>query len=272
MRVVAILVFLIGVALAGGGAYYAAQFFDRYEKALAAQKRDNLETVKIVVASRDMGYGHLIEANEVKFAQWPKESLPSGVFTTAKDFLGSGERQRTVIQPLRAGEPVTSAKVTDLGEKPRLAYQLDEGKRAFSFPINATTAVAGFVQAGDRVDLLLTRKINGQTLTQVFMQDVEIIAIDQRTDRTSKGARVGRLATIQVDPIDAQRLTIAQTTGRFSLVLRGANEVVKDEPEQLVPLTTNDVFGIKPKEKAPVKERTTVKVRKGGQVQDVTVD
>ncbi|MEM8792790.1 MAG: Flp pilus assembly protein CpaB [Pseudomonadota bacterium] len=270
MRIVAVIVFVIGVTLAGAGAFYAFKFFERYEAALAQQKRDELSTTQVIVALSDMKFGHQIELNQVKWASWPTESLPEGAFTNYEEFVGDKKERRTAIQSINAGEPLTSENVTELGEAPRLAFQLDEGKRAFSFNISAQTSVAGFVQAGDRVDLLLTRKVDGQTVTQVFMQDVEIIAIDQQTSASERGAKIGRFATIQVDPVDVQRLTIAQTTGTFSLALRGVNEPIKN-PEQLVPMTTNDLFGIV-EEKAPVQERNTVRVRKGAEVQDVDVD
>lgn len=271
MRIVAIIVFVIGVALAGAGAFYAAQFFERYEAALAARKKSDLETTPVIVARIDMRFGHRVELNDVKWANWPTASLPEGAFTDYEVFVGDETDRRTATQKVNAGEPMTSANVTELGETPRLAFQLDEGKRAFSFNISAQTAVAGFVQAGDRVDLLLTRNVGGQTVTQVFMQDVEIIAIDQETKAAQQGARIGRFATIQVDPIDVQRLTIAQTTGRFSLSLRGINEDAVNAEEH-VPMTTNDLFGIVEEEKAPVQERKTVRVRKGGNVTTEELD
>ncbi|MEM7236914.1 MAG: Flp pilus assembly protein CpaB [Pseudomonadota bacterium] len=271
MRIIAILVFLIGVALAGGGAYYAAQFFEKYEAALANRDDSSIDTVKIIVTRDDMPFGHQLHGTEVKFAEWPKGSVPEGAFTDAKELLGDGTQKRTVTQQLRAGEPILAAKITKLGQSPRLAFSLQEGKRAFSFPISASTAVAGFVQAGDRVDLLLTRNVSGQMRTEVFMQDVKIIAIDQRTNASTKGARVGSLATIEVDPIDVQKLTIAQNSGRFSLTLRGVNDAVKD-PDQLVPMTAADLFGEQVEEVKPVVEKNKIKVRKGGQVQDIVID
>ena len=270
MRIVAIIVFIIGVSLAGAGAFYAAQFFERYEAALAAKKKDDLDTVDVIVARIDMGFGHKVAKNEVKWAKWPAGSLPKGAFVEYDDFIGSGDSLRTAIQQISAGEPMTRSNVTDLGETPRLAFKLDEGKRAFSFNISAQTAVAGFVQAGDRVDLLLTRTVNGQTVTQVFMEDVEIIAIDQQTEAAQKGARIGRFATIQVDPVDVQRLTIAKASGQFSLSLRGFNEDDVMTPEEQTPMSTNDLFGIVEEEKAPVQETQKIRVRKGGNV--TTVD
>lgn len=271
MRVIAILVFLVGIALAGGGAYYASKYLERYQTQVADAK-PGLETVDVVVATADMHYGQELSGKQLKFTPWPKASVPDGAFTDGEKLMGlDGNVKRTVLQPIKAGEPILASKVTKLGDKPRLAFNLTEGKRAFSFAINATTAVAGFVQAGDRVDLLLTRDIEGQMRTEVFMQNVKIIAIDQDTDASSRGARIGRLATIEVDPIDVQKLTIAQSSGKFSLALRGVNDDLQD-PSQLTPMTSADLFGEKVEEVKPVIEKNTVRVRKGGQVESVEID
>lgn len=271
MRAIAILVFLVGIALAGGGAYYASKYFERYQS-MAAESKPSIETVDIVVATVDMDFGHKLSGKQLKFTPWPTASLPEGAFTDGEKLMGlDGDIKRTVLQPIKAGEPILASKVTKLGATPRLAFNLTEGKRAFSFAINATTAVAGFVQAGDRVDLLLTRDIDGQMRTVVFMQNVKIIAIDQDTDASSRGARIGRLATIEVDPIDVQKLTIAQSSGKFSLALRGVNDDVQD-PAQLTPMTSSDLFGEKVEEVKPVIQKNTVRVRKGGEVQSVEID
>ncbi|MBY8976346.1 Flp pilus assembly protein CpaB [Rhodobacteraceae bacterium NNCM2] len=271
MRLIAILVFVVGIALAGGGAYYASMYFEKFEN-LSKNNQPAFETVEIVVATVDMEFGHQLQGKDLKFALWPKASVPNGAFTDGEKLMGKDRNvKRTVIQPFRAGEPILESKITKLGGTPRLAFSLAEGKRAFSFSINASTAVAGFVQAGDRVDLLLTRNVDGKLRTEVFMQNVKIIAIDQETDASSRGARVGRLATIEVDPIDVQKLTIAQNSGQFSLALRGINDEVQD-PDQLTPMTSADLFGEKVEEIEPVIEKNKVKVRKAGQVQDVEIE
>ena len=56
----------------------------------------------------------------------------------------------------RAGEPITDGKLVLAGTRGFMAAVLQPGTRAVSVPITATTAVSGFIYAGDRVDVLLT--------------------------------------------------------------------------------------------------------------------
>jgi pilus assembly protein CpaB len=86
--------------------------------------------------------------------------------------------------------------------------------------------VAGFVQPNDSVDVLITRTIPGanQQMTDVLLQNVRVIAIDQEAKNADGSPKVGRSATLEVTPIDAQKLALAQQTGDLSLVLRKPGE------------------------------------------------
>lgn len=273
MRTIAIAVFILGIAVAGVGAYYAFQLFSRYEAALALKSEDKIETVRVVVARSDIPFGKVLDPTEVMWAQFPKESVPAGAFTTAKELFGENDLPRTVIQAMSAGEVVLASKVTELGEAARMAYKLSEGMRAFSFPINASTGVAGFVQAGDRVDILITRQVSGQMRSEIFMQDILVIAVDQRANAQARGsARVGRIATVQVTPLDAQKLAIAQTEGTLSMTLRGVGEAIQ-APEELVPINADELFDREVEEVVEEEvQRTRVKVRRGGEEKEVEFD
>ncbi|MEM7506271.1 MAG: Flp pilus assembly protein CpaB [Pseudomonadota bacterium] len=262
--------FIIGIAVAGGGAFYAYKLFSTYEAALARKTEDRIETVKVIVARVDIPFGHVLQGTEVTWAEWPKNSVPAGAFTDAEKLFGLRNEPRTVIQAMRTGEAVLSSKVTKLGEAPRMAYNLAEGMRAFSFPINASTGVAGFVQAGDRVDILITRKVNDQMRSEIFMQDILVIAVDQRANAESRSsARVGRIATVQVTPLDAQKLAIAQTEGTLSMTLRGIGESIQN-PDEMVPINADELFDreVEVVEEQEV-QRTRVKVRRGVEENEV---
>jgi pilus assembly protein CpaB len=89
--------------------------------------------------------------------------------------------------------------------------------------------VAGFVQPNDSVDVLITRQIPGENqrntqLTDVLIQNVRVIAIDQQAKNADGTPKVARTATLEVTPIDAQKLALAQEVGSLSLVLRKPGE------------------------------------------------
>jgi pilus assembly protein CpaB len=99
--------------------------------------------------------------------------------------------------------------------------------RAAAVRINDVSGVAGFVQPMDTVDVLITRQIpgaNASQVTDVLLQAVKVIAIDQNAQGADGKPVLARTATLEVNPIDAQKLALAQNVGSLSLVLRKPGE------------------------------------------------
>ncbi len=97
--------------------------------------------------------------------------------------------------------------------------------RATTVRTNEVAGVAGFIQPNDSVDVLITRTISsdaGQSaqVTDVLLQNVHVLAIDQNAKNADGTPAVARTATLEVTPLDAQKLALAQQIGSLSLVLR----------------------------------------------------
>ncbi len=264
MRIIAILVLVFGVALSGGALFFASEYFNEM-KASMAQKGP--ETVRVLVAKSSLQYGATIKPENLQWVEWPQSAVPPGAFVTAESLLGEkGDQKRIVLRSIDPGEPILEGKITKFGESPRMAMNLGEGKRAVSLRIDAVSGVAGFVSAGDRVDILLIRNLSGQLVSSVILQDITVIAIDQRQNSETVSARVGSTVTVEVDTVQAQKLALAQQVGSLSLTLRGIGESAGGD---MKPITANDLSGIEAPEE--VKERT-VRVRRGSDLSKVNID
>ena len=222
MRIIALLVLVFGVALSGGALFFASEYFNTMKASMAQR---GPETVRVLVAKRELAYGTELAPKDLQWVEWPKAAVPPGSFTSVEALLGpKGEEQRVVLRTIEPGEPVLEGKISKLGEAPRMSMNLGQGKRAVALSVDASAGVAGFVAPGDRVDIMLIRDIEGQLVSSIIMQDVPVIATDQRANAEAMGARVFRMVTVEVDVAQAQRLVLAQQVGRLSLTLRGISE------------------------------------------------
>jgi pilus assembly protein CpaB len=96
------------------------------------------------------------------------------------------------------------------------------------------------VLPGDHVDVALTRlldKENGST--QVVLQDVRVLAIDQAADERAANATIAKSVTLEVDTVGAQKLGLASSIGTLSLLLRKAGETAS---EKSLRVTIKDLF------------------------------
>jgi len=277
MRLIAMIVLLFGVVLAGGGIYFASEFMAVKQAQVQAPAPEGPKLVKAIVAKAPMSYGTpIVPDKHLKWAQFPEESLPKGAFTDAKALLGekrddgSWSETRYVLRQIEPGELILESKITGFGEERRMAMQLEEGRRAFTISIDAVSGVAGFVAPGDRVDVLMTRKTQRGLESVVILENVRVIAVDQKTDDETNRARVGRTATVDVTSEDAQKLALAQQLGRLSLTLRGyQSDGIVEAPRPAGKPRKVDVRDLLGEErKAPQRTGTSVTIRKGGSVSD----
>ena len=107
-------------------------------------------------------------------------------------------------------EPILAAKISAPGSGASIAALLPDGMRAATVRIDDVSGVAGFIQPNDSVDVLITRQVSGtQTAAQatdVLLQNIRVIAIDQEAKNSDGTPKVARTATLTVTPLDAQKL------------------------------------------------------------------
>jgi pilus assembly protein CpaB len=192
----------------------------------ASQKRnDASELTRVAVAAVPMAYGTEVTPEKVRFASYPKSSLPAGSFRNTAQLFPKGER-RVALLPIAANEPILTTKISGSGKNASIAALLPDGMRAATVRINDVSGVAGFIQPRDSVDVLITRQVGegNQQITDVLLQDVKVMAMGQRTQGAGGKATLARSATLEVDPMGAQKLALAQEVGSLSLVLRKAGQ------------------------------------------------
>jgi Flp pilus assembly protein CpaB len=215
---------------------YLSGVEERTERQAAEQ-----QLARIVVATQPLAFGEPLTAENVRMQNFPAGSVPQGAFRSIQAALQGG---RVAVRPIVPGEPVLADKVSGLDGRAVLAANLEEGMRAVSIPIGAVTGVSGFARPGDTVDVLLTRKMPGDgatgddLMTDVILQRVKLLAIDQVANEKATEPDVGNTAVVEVDLYNAQKLVLAQRLGTLSLALRN---VENDQPTALTTVTVRDL-------------------------------
>jgi pilus assembly protein CpaB len=138
-----------------------------------------------------------------------------------------------VRRSLDAGDIVRMKDVMRPGDHGFLAAVLGPGMSAVSVGVDAITGAADLIWPGDRVDLILTQAIGDAALpigrriaAETILSGVRVIAIDQQIlqgvapDGTDGKART---VTMEVTPVQAERISVAARIGRLSLAVRSAD-------------------------------------------------
>jgi pilus assembly protein CpaB len=177
----------------------------------------------IVVAAAPLRFGMSLSQQNLREVSWPHEAIPAGTFESIQQLIGGGKR--VVLASIEANEPVLAPKITGPGQRATLSAVIGPGMRAVTVRVNDVEGVAGFVLPGDHVDVLLTRQVEKRTGdTDVVLQNVKVLAVDQLADDSSEKPAVVKAVTLEVDTASAQKLSLAATLGTLSLALRKAGE------------------------------------------------
>lgn len=214
----------LGVALVLGlVAVYLANTFLSANEQRAEQAQVGLS--KVAVAAVPLEYGVDLTPDKVKFVDYPAASIPVGAFSNYNQLAPAGKR-RVVLRAMQVNEPILATKLAGEGLGPSIAYLLPDGMRAAAVRINEVSGVAGFIQPMDTVDVLITRALpeGNRQVTDVLLQAVKVIAIDQNATGADGRPALAKTATLEVNPMDAQKLALAQQAGSLSLVLRKPGE------------------------------------------------
>ncbi len=272
MRLVFGLVLLLGIGLAGTAVYMARDFFAQQQAQLAeaeAAKAAIVPTEYVMVVNKQMRYGQKLTTQDVKAVLWPTAAIPSGAFTSADDLFPEGsDVPRAILRAMETDEAILAVKVTDPGEDAGVSSRLAPGMRAFTIKTDVTTGVSGFLRPGDRVDVYWTGSLNGGNVTQLIQPKVRLIAINQSADEDNNAPVVARTVTLEVSPTEAAKLAQAQSTGRLSLSLVGADD---EEVAQEVKVNQRDLLGIQAQVQQEAAKRCFVRRRQGEEIISIEI-
>ncbi|RVC64309.1 Flp pilus assembly protein CpaB [Mesorhizobium sp.] len=213
----------------------------------AMARTEEVQRDTVVVATVALKFGDTLTADKVREIAWPAGAIPAGAFKTTKELL-AGEGAKQALQAIGVNEPVLATKVTGPGQRATLSAVLGEGMKAVSIRVNDVLGVAGFVFPGDRVDILLTRKVRGdggtdKSFVDVLLQSIKVLAVDQVADESTESPTVVKAVTVEVSTKDAQKLTLAADAGQLSLALRQAAASKGETTERI---TLSDLTGDTP--------------------------
>ena len=187
---------------------------------------------EVLVATRALPVGTIIDATALKFQVWPEGLVQPAYFIKgAEGSVDPASLIGTVVRnEVTAGQPLTQGTLIKPGERGFLAAALGPGMRAITVSVSNTSGVAGFVFPGDRVDLMLTQEVTGGgdgaplKVSETILRNVRVLATDQRMSSLDEEGKpvvqTSSTVTLEATPKIAEKIAVAQTIGQLSLSLR----------------------------------------------------
>lgn len=232
---------VLGIALAAGGfaALLAGRSGNKPEPAPEAAVK--VETVDVLVASQDLNAGLALKSGDLRWEMWPAASASASAIRKSDRPDAIDKLVGYVVRSsFIAGEPIQESRLVQVGTAGYLAATLPGGMRAIATEINAETGAGGFIVPGDHVDVILThrdrqtqRRGGGETyVSETIIKNVRVLAIDQTIeDKNGQKVVIGKTATLELTPGQAETLALGKQMGTMSLALRSVVDIGKESDE-----------------------------------------
>jgi pilus assembly protein CpaB len=228
MKAARLVVLVVAVAAGGLAALLAGRGSDEPPPAPAASTP--IDTVDVLVARSDIPLGHSVGAAEMQWQLWPVAAA-SPVFVRKTEKPNAIEELTGAIAraPFVAGEPLRENKLIKANGSGYMAAVLDKGMRAISTEISPETGAGGFILPNDRVDVILSRRdqeaqkatgVESHT-SETILNNIRVLAIDQTLgEKDGQKVVIGKTATLELTPRQAESLALSRQLGTLSLALR----------------------------------------------------
>jgi pilus assembly protein CpaB len=219
-----LVILVVAVILGGIAAVLARNWLANHARLTQA----NVGT--IVVAASPLAFGAELTMDNTKEIPWSTAVLPEGAFATRAALLEAGRRMALAL--IARNEPILASKITKPNQPATLSSVLAPGKRAVTVRVDDVRGVAGFIEPGDLVDVVLIRteaeSRSNESYSDVILQAAKVLAIDQITGERTDKPTIAKAVTLEVAPEDAQKILLATNIGRLSLILRQPAEARAD--------------------------------------------
>jgi pilus assembly protein CpaB len=197
----------------------AAATFGAYKLLAANSSSGRIVTKTVVIASRDIPEGAIIDRIALSTKDYPVAAVPTGAYSTVDSVVG-----RVTRIAVFAGEAMVPGRLAPVGSGPGLELKIPPGERAMAVRINDVAGISGLIQPGSRVDVLVTIKEDNsdKQIAKLFMSNMQVLSVGSEVQRDASGKPINATTvTLGVTPEEAERLAIAMNTGAIQLVLRG---------------------------------------------------
>jgi len=213
--------------------------------------------VPVVVAVHDLYVGVPLDRDSLKVVEVVPDLVPEGLVYNSIDDL-AGDIPRTPREKILANEFVRDERLADAKAGIGLNAIISRGKRAMTIETDAESSLAGLLQPGNSVDVIVTIRpddqSNGKWLTETILQNIKVLAVgdamnpasadadSKQKKKTSQTSRRKTPVTLEVSPDESQRLALARSRGDLHLVLRSDIDIAQSESEG--PINTDTLVGM----------------------------
>lgn len=189
----------------------------------------------VVVPRRDLAVGDTVAREDLVRRSVPVDFVPADAVTEemSPQFVG-----RMVRAPIKAGTPLSASTLVPVYDQ--FSRVIGEGRVGYTLSVNENNSISGMISPGDRVDILLSYEEEKSTEAGAegakAKPEERVAPLLENVLVLATGARVGEVPgeegmatsfssiSLELEPHDAERLTMGQKAGDLRVLLRNIED------------------------------------------------
>jgi pilus assembly protein CpaB len=226
-----IMVLGLAIGSAALAAYLANGFLGQPQQETAVVQK--APTVDVLVSRKTLQMGEKLVGGAVDWQAWPESAVtPSMITKTTKPDAVTEYEQARARMEIFEGEPVNERKLVLPSDNGFMAAILPKGYRGIAVRISEATGAGGFILPNDRVDVIMTRKLEDggrAVVSETVLTNVRVLAINRSFKQSSEAgdetvAEKMETATLELNPQQSEVIAMTETMGQLALALRSIAE------------------------------------------------
>ena len=198
----------------------------RYINGMQKVQQVQISYSKVIAAANVIPANIKITADMVTLKSIPTEAVHPEAITSLDKVIGKTSNSEIVKD-----EQILLSRIVVDAEKATLAYRVPENMRAIAIPNSEVSGVAGYINAGDKIDILVTydkKDIKPVSTTYTQLQNIEVAAVgNAKLSAEDKQKALPASITIFVKPAQAEVLAYALSNGTLFFTLRNPVDSTK---------------------------------------------
>ena len=218
----AILPIFLALVVALTASFFLYKWLQRQRAPKEVVKVVESDAVPVVVAAVDLPWGTKLNSEMIKRTPYLKESLPPGYFSDSDAMEG-----RVLIVSLKPNEPILESKLAPTSVTTGgVSAVIKPGMRALAVKGDKVLGISGFINPGNRVDVLVSLKHGKKNeTTKIVLENVLVLATGKEIQRNDKGdPSPVDVYTMEVTPEEGEKLTLAASKGKLQFALRNVTD------------------------------------------------
>ncbi|MCB0334911.1 MAG: Flp pilus assembly protein CpaB, partial [Bdellovibrionales bacterium] len=201
------------------------------------EKAPEIKMVDVLIPIQDLPSGQQFEPTFFRVEKRPEVAVDPRIVRSYEQV--NGQFAKTLII---AGQPLHADYVTATRPVSAISASIPAGYRAVTINVNATSSVEGWAAPGSKVDVVWSSVVNSKNQITTIVHNAKVLSANRQVAQSNDpAAPVPTTVTLLVTAKDAQKITLATTSGTLALALRGDSDTGKVDYSGSI--TLDDLLG-----------------------------